>query len=126
MCIRDSLTNFRFFGFILHQNYEQFNHRKRGISHVLHPRTDRPRQPSRPYFFPAITGRAAYPVSYTHLDVYKRQVTQLAEPTEQEIRQMREEIEEAKKEKSRAYHRPVSYTHLVRWQGQYRHAAFDD
>ena len=31
------------------------------ISHVLHPRTDRPRQPSRPCFFPAITGRAAYP-----------------------------------------------------------------
>ena len=29
--------------------------------YVLHPRTDRPRQPSRPCFFPAITGRAAYP-----------------------------------------------------------------
>ena len=28
---------------------------------VLHPRTDRPGEPSRPCFFPAITGRAAYP-----------------------------------------------------------------
>ena len=35
-------------------------------------------------------------------------MTQLAEPTEQKIRQMREEIEEAKKEKSRAYHRQYS------------------
>ena len=35
-------------------------------------------------------------------------MTQLAEPTEQEIRQMREEIEEAKKKKSRAYHRNYS------------------
>ena len=33
---------FRFVDFILLQNYEQFNHRKRGINHVLHPRTDRP------------------------------------------------------------------------------------
>ena len=28
---------------------------------AIHPRTDRPRQTSRPCFFPAITGRAAYP-----------------------------------------------------------------
>ena len=39
---------------------------------------------------------------------FENEVTQLAEPTEQEIRQMREEIEEAKKEKSRAYHRNYS------------------
>ena len=35
-------------------------------------------------------------------------MTHLAEPTEQEIQQMRGEIEEAKKEKSRAYHRQYS------------------
>ena len=56
-----SFVKFKFVDFILLQNYEQFNHRKRGINHVLHPRADRPRQPSRPCFFPAITGRAAYP-----------------------------------------------------------------
>ena len=39
---------------------------------------------------------------------------QLAEPTEQEIRQMREEIEEAKKEKSRAYHRQYSREYRAR------------
>ena len=39
---------------------------------------------------------------------------QLAEPTEQEIRQMREEIEEAKKEKSRAYHRQYSKEYRAR------------
>ena len=54
-------VKFKFVDFILLQNYEQFNHRKRGINHVLHPRTDRPRQPSRPCFFSARTGRAAYP-----------------------------------------------------------------
>ena len=42
------------------------------------------------------------------------EVTQLAEPTEQEIRQMREEIEEAKKEKSRAYHRQYSKEYRAR------------
>ena len=34
---------------------------------------------------------------------FENELTQLAEPTEQEIRQMREEIEEAKKEKSPAF-----------------------
>ena len=57
----DELIKARFVDFIILKTYEQFNHRKRGINHVLHPRTDRPRQPSRPCFFPAITGRAAYP-----------------------------------------------------------------
>ena len=37
-----------------------------------------------------------------------------AVPTEQEIRQMREEIEEAKKEKSRAYHRNYSREYRAR------------
>ena len=38
----------------------------------------------------------------------------LAEPTEQEIRQMRKEIEEAQKEKSRAYHRQYSREYRAR------------
>ena len=56
-----SFVKLEFVDFILLQNYEQFNHRKRGINHVLHPRTNRLRQPSRPCFFSARTGRAAYP-----------------------------------------------------------------
>ena len=39
---------------------------------------------------------------------FENELTQLAEPTEEEIRQMREKIEEAQKEKSRAYHRNYS------------------
>lgn len=50
---------------------------------------------------------------YEH-DKFENEVTQLAEPTEQEIRQMREEIEEAKKEKSRAYHRQYSKEYRAR------------
>ena len=42
------------------------------------------------------------------------EVTQLTEPTEQEIRQMREKIEEAQKEKSRAYHRQYSREYRAR------------
>ena len=41
-------------------------------------------------------------------------MTQLAEPTEQGIWQMREEIEEAKKEMSRAYHRQYSREYRAR------------
>ena len=37
-----------------------------------------------------------------------------SEPTEQEIQQMRGEIEEAKKEKSRAYHRQYSREYRAR------------
>ena len=44
-------------------------------------------------------------IYFNYIGKFENEVTQLAEPTEQEIRQMREEIEEAKKEKSRAYHR---------------------
>lgn len=47
-------------------------------------------------------------IYFTHIGRFENEVTQLAEPTEQEIRQRREEIEEAKKEKSRAYHREYS------------------
>ena len=43
-------------------------------------------------------------IYFTHINRFENEVTQLAEPTEQEVRQRREEIEEAKKEKSRAYH----------------------
>ena len=55
-------------------------------------------------------------IYFNYIGRFENEVTQLAEPTEQEIRQMREKIEEAQKEKSRAYHRQysraVSYTHL--------------
>ena len=44
-------------------------------------------------------------IYFNYIGKFENEVTQLAEPTEQEIRQMREEIEEAQKEKSRAYHR---------------------
>ena len=54
--------------------------------------------------------RAKYAVQ--HIEVYfnyigkfENELTELAEPTEQEIKQKREEIEEAKREKNRAYHR---------------------
>ena len=37
-------------------------------------------------------------IYFNYIGKFENEVTQLAEPTEQEIRQMREEIEEAKKE----------------------------
>ena len=51
---------------------------------------------------------------FNYIGRFENEVTQLAEPTEQEIRQMREEIEEAKKEKSRAYHRKYSREYRAR------------
>ena len=51
---------------------------------------------------------------FNYIGKFENEVTQLAEPTEQEIRQMREEIEEAKKEKSRAYHRQYSREYRAR------------
>ena len=53
-------------------------------------------------------------IYFTHIGRFENEVTQLAEPTEQEIRQRREEIEEAKKEKSRAYHREYSKEYRAR------------
>ena len=47
-------------------------------------------------------------IYFNHIGRFENELTQLAEPTEQEIRQMREEIEEARKEKNRAYHRNYS------------------
>ena len=41
-------------------------------------------------------------IYFNYIGRFENEVTQLAEPTEQKIRQMREEIEEAKREKSRA------------------------
>ena len=38
-------------------------------------------------------------IYFNYIGKFENEVTQLAEPTEQEIRQMREEIEEAKKGK---------------------------
>ena len=53
-------------------------------------------------------------IYFNHIGRFENELTQLAEPTEQEIRQMREEIEEARKEKSRAYHRQYSREYRAR------------
>ena len=53
-------------------------------------------------------------IYFNHIGRFANELTQLAEPTEQEIIQMREEIEEAKKEKSRAYHREYSRAYRAR------------
>ena len=53
-------------------------------------------------------------IYFNHIGRFENELTQLAEPTEQEIIQMREEIEEAKKEKSRAYHRQYSRAYRAR------------
>ena len=53
-------------------------------------------------------------IYFNYIGKFENEVTQLAEPTEQEIRQMREEIEEAKREKSRAYHRNYSREYRAR------------
>lgn len=47
-------------------------------------------------------------VYFNYIGKFENELTKEIEPTEQEIIQMREEIEEAKKEKSRAYHRAYS------------------
>ena len=47
-------------------------------------------------------------IYFNHIGKFENELTQLTEPTEQEIKKMREEIEEAKREKSRAYHREYS------------------
>ena len=53
-------------------------------------------------------------IYFNYIGKFENEVTQLAEPTEQEIRQMREEIEKAQKEKSRAYHRQYSREYRAR------------
>ena len=47
-------------------------------------------------------------VYFNYIGKFENELTRQIEPTEQEMIQMREEIEEAKKEKSRAYHRAYS------------------
>ncbi|WP_457852705.1 DUF4368 domain-containing protein [Scardovia wiggsiae] len=47
-------------------------------------------------------------VYFNYIGKFENELTKQIEPTEQEMLQMREEIEEAKKEKSRAYHREYS------------------
>lgn len=47
-------------------------------------------------------------VYFNYIGKFENELTKKIEPTEQEMIQMREEIEEAKKEKSRAYHRAYS------------------
>ena len=44
-------------------------------------------------------------VYFNYIGKFENELTEQMEPTEQECKRMREEIEEAKKEKSRAYHR---------------------
>ena len=53
-------------------------------------------------------------IYFNHIGRFENELTQLAEPTEQEIRQMREKIEEARKEKNRAYHRNYSREYRAR------------
>lgn len=47
-------------------------------------------------------------VYFNYIGKFENELTKQIEPTEQEMLQMRKEIEEAKKEKSRAYHREYS------------------
>lgn len=44
-------------------------------------------------------------IYFNYIGKFENEVTELAELTEQECKRMREEIEEAKREKCRAYHR---------------------
>jgi hypothetical protein len=44
-------------------------------------------------------------VHFNYIGTFENEITAVTVPTEEEIKQMREEIEEAKKEKTRAYHR---------------------
>ena len=53
-------------------------------------------------------------IYFNYIGKFENEVTQLTEPTEQEIRQMREKIEEAQKEKSRAYNRQYSREYRAR------------
>lgn len=59
-------------------------------------------------------------IYFNHIGKFENELTQLAEPTEQEIKKMREEVEEAKKEKSRAYHREYSRAYRARNREQQR------
>ena len=47
-------------------------------------------------------------VYFNYIGKFENELTKQIEPTEQEMIQMREEIEEARREKSRAYHRAYS------------------
>lgn len=47
-------------------------------------------------------------VYFNYIGKFENEFTKEIEPTDEEMIQMREEIEEAKKEKSRAYHRVYS------------------
>ncbi len=50
-------------------------------------------------------------VHFNYIGTFENELTELAEPTEQEYERLRAEIEEAKKEKSRAYHRSYRKEH---------------
>ena len=47
-------------------------------------------------------------VYFNYIGKFENELTKQIEPTKEEMIQMREEIEEAKREKSRAYHRAYS------------------
>ena len=53
-------------------------------------------------------------VYFNYIGKFENELTKEIEPTEQEMIQMREEIEEAKKEKSRAYHKVYSKEYRAR------------
>ena len=62
-------------------------------------------------------------VYFNYIGKFENEVTELTEPTEQEIAQMREEIENAKLEKQRAYHR--AYGKEYRAKNLEKHREYD-
>ena len=62
-------------------------------------------------------------VYFNYIGKFENEVTELTEPTEQEIKQMREEIENAKLEKQRAYHR--AYSKEYRAKNLEKHREYD-
>ena len=53
------------------------------------------------------------PVSYTHLDVYKRQVSSMAKGHRSKIKRERNEVRDTRPSAKLSYARAVSYTHLL-------------
>jgi len=62
-------------------------------------------------------------IYFNYIGKFENEVTELEEPTEQEIKQMREEIENAKLEKQRAYHR--AYSKEYRAKNLEKHREYD-
>lgn len=53
-------------------------------------------------------------VHFNYIGKFENELTEQLEPTEQECRRMREEIEEAKREKIRAYHRAYAREYRIK------------